>query len=139
MKSLFNRSFALVLALSFFVSTTGIVLASHRCLANAHQTISLYTNSGCCEEKDDSCNEPARDSEELSSVCCVTEFSFHKIVVTYIIPDFSLHHAEFVSPELPQFSFNLPVNTGLQYFSDHSPPLLQGGKTLLISIHRLLV
>jgi len=139
MKSLLNRSLVLLLTLAFLVSTTGIVLASHRCLASAQQTISLYSHTGCCG-KDNSCEKLPADEDQLASRCCVTEFSFHKIDISSAVPEHPSQDAVVLTGAVPvQFILNVPTDNGMQVFSDHSPPLLQGGKTLLISIHRLLV
>jgi|GEM_PF-4491182 len=140
MKVLFNKSLALLTAVSFLVSTMGIVLASHLCLANDHKSIALYANTGCCTEAEEDCDNPEVCTDEVSPVCCVTEFSFHKIDASSTIPVQDVKTtADFHNLVPSLFSWNNTPDDCFSDFSEHSPPPLPSGKLFLLSIHCLLV
>jgi hypothetical protein len=140
MTGILKKSLAVLTAFSFLVSTMGIVLASHLCLASDHKSISLYANSGCCSESEDDCGTLSVVASEVSPICCVTEFSFHKIDASSTIPAKDVKNTtgfQSLAPSLLSWN-NAPVDC-IFVFSDHSPPPLPSGKIFLLSIHRLLV
>ena len=140
MKGLFNKSLALLTAVSFLVSTMGIVLASHLCLASDSRSIALYANTGCCTATEEDCDNPERCVDEVSPACCVTEFSFHKIDASSTIPVQDVKTTAVFHSLVPALFFgNNDSNEGSFVFSEHSPPLLPSGKLFLLSIHCLLV
>ena len=140
MKGLFNKTLALLTAVSFLVSTMGIVLASHLCLASDSKSIALYANTGCCTDTEEDCDDPELCVNEVSPVCCVTEFSFHKIDASSTIPGQAVKTtADFHSLVPSLFFWNSVSKDGSFFFSEHSPPPLPSGKLFLLSIHCLLV
>ncbi len=141
MKALLKRIISVFMVGVFLLSSTGIVLAKHICLDNAHKTVSLFEKISCCDSEEQSCDQPVQQTQVNSSMCCLTEFSYHKVDVisgSALSESFLLHFpvALFTITDYLFTKFSVKQDA-VSIVSDC--PLPHYGKQLLLSIHCLLV
>lgn len=141
MKALLKRIISLLMVSIFLLSSTGIVLAKHICLDNAHKTVSLFEKVSCCDTEDKSCDQPVQQTQVSSSMCCLTEFSYHKVDVisgSAFSDSFLLHFPVALLTITDYLFTNFSVKQdAVSIAPDFSLP--HYGKQLLLAIHCLLV
>jgi len=96
MKALFHRILSLALVLAFLVSGTGLVLATHTCLASSRKSVALFVNTGCCKEHTNSCPRTP-EKQSIGHSCCITDFLYHKIDVSSTATTSVTHFTSFIS------------------------------------------
>lgn len=87
-----NRIFSLLLALAFFMATTGFSVYEHYCGDNLVET-SLYSSNKTCnpEHSEDDC------SSEQKKNCCSDEFQFVQLDIELKNPDWNRQSLNFAS------------------------------------------
>jgi len=129
----------MLMAVAFFVSTNGLVLATHTCLKDTHRQVSLFTSGSCCKSDGD-CGNPRTGNSVVQS-CCVTEYNLHKTHTETTLPGQHGTTVTFLIPFVAMLpSVALPLSSfdrGYIHAARAPDPL--SGRILLHSIHRLLV
>src|SRR5262245_33148600 len=73
-----RKIIALLLSFIVLVSTTGVVMATHTCLAGSVRNVSLFEGKNCCQEENTPCQDPGSREEHIAARCCITEFTYHR-------------------------------------------------------------
>src|SRR4030095_12670888 len=73
-----RKILAIFLISVVFISTSGIVFATHTCLAGSERTVSFFEEMNCCQEESTPCQAPESSDQHLLAKCCVTEYTYHK-------------------------------------------------------------
>jgi hypothetical protein len=138
MKTLLHRIFAFFLLVVFMISSSGIVLASHFCHKAAVKEVYLFENTGCCSKKMP-CEKPEQPAG-VSSHCCFTEYSYHKADIAS--PTLKMNGKQVPDPAFNSLLQELRIkltNVSARVIAFDDPPLDEGGKSLLVTLHRFLV
>lgn len=81
MKKILQRIFIYILIVTVFISGNGVVVAIHTCFSSDSKNVSFFKDDSCCP--DEECDgENSKDC--LSSNCCSSEVSYHKIETTFL-------------------------------------------------------
>ena len=116
MKKLIHRFFIYLLTTSIFISGNGVVVAMHTCLSSSIKNVSLFKESSCCSEKNKFCDSGCHDQKEsLSSKCCFSEFSYHKVNAPFLLQ--KTHEVPSINYiNTPLFTYSAIINCETGFF-----------------------
>lgn len=86
MKKVFKKYLILTLIATVFISGNGVMLAIHTCLHSSEKSVSLFKTSNDCCENEECAFEKGEIIDHLSSNCCKSEYSYHKISTPFVGP-----------------------------------------------------
>ncbi len=130
--SMTAKIFHIILALSVFFSTTGILMGKHFCKQEMLPTEVVANPKSCCQGKD-TCGMKEGGCEKD---CCSHEFEyFHsdqdKLVQTFELP--TLHQPSLVDAILLSFDIEIPsFDHNTLRFQAYRPPIVQRNIPVLL-------
>lgn len=87
MKTLLHKSVSLLLALVFFISTSGFTVYEHHCnCTDTIETILIDKGDNCCEKVVPTCCEERQHSCESDEECCELSTRYYKINTLFELP-----------------------------------------------------
>ena len=131
---------SLFLSLSIFISSSGVVLASHICLLRPVTKVSLFSANSCCKKSSSSCHSKHSTESTFEKRCCLMKISFHQVNVSAIVKS----HISLVKSFLANIAGVL--TSGIHFVAKafhtlvfRGPPVFLTGVGLLHFIHSLLI
>jgi len=135
-----RKILSLFLTLAILVSSSGVVLASHICLAKPVSHVSLFTSEDCCSKKSKSCNEHPAPVASFEKKCCLMKISFHQVKLNGQVKSFTFFNYSFItSPVHSVFSCCDTLRSVLRSLAFRGPPVIFTGSGLIHFIHSLLI